>query len=138
MANLVRNDVGFREVALSTEALGEFVVKRQVDVHAFIDRAIERACLCFAGSATRVGRAGEQYELGVAISLPVLGEQFLPSGLCVVEHESDEVARRVGAFGTNLGASHGSGRATHEITDETVAEYEDDNHPAKAEAQQQR
>src|SRR5687768_3630839 len=62
MTELVREHVRLREVAGRTEALREFTVEPEVDVHQLIVRAVERSALPFGGATTTARHVGEEHE----------------------------------------------------------------------------
>src|SRR5688572_19852435 len=68
MADLVRDDVGLREVAWRLEPPPQLLVEREVDVDAAVERTVERAHRRRAGAACRIDGAREEHEprLGVA------------------------------------------------------------------------
>src|SRR3954462_975710 len=106
MAYFVGYHVCLRKITLRSEAPGELVVERKVDVHTLVDGAIKWTRLRLTRAAAGVGCAREQHQLGVAIALSVLSKQLLPGVLRVVEHERDEVARGIAALGRNSAASN--------------------------------
>ena len=59
MADLVRNDVGLREVAWRLEPAPQLLVEREVDVEAAVEGAVERAHRRHAGAACRIDGARE-------------------------------------------------------------------------------
>ncbi len=91
VTDLVRDDVGLREVARRAEALMQHRVERQVDVGLLVARAIERPHLRASRTAGRRHLVAEQHQLGALVGPtdPLeLGRERL---LDVVEHPAHEV-----------------------------------------------
>ncbi len=116
------DDVGLGEFAGGTE-FREFVPEAEVDVDLLVLRAIEGAGGGLGGSAAGVRLIAEEDEFGVAVGDALVGEDFGPCALGIVEYEGDKLG------GAVLGGGGGSGRcgascngsAASQVTADVVA-----------------
>jgi hypothetical protein len=66
VADLVREDVGLREIPRRAEAGTQLVVEGEVDVDLLIGRAVEGTHLALSDAAARARRIAKEHELRVA------------------------------------------------------------------------
>jgi hypothetical protein len=87
MSDLMREDVGLREVPWCAKALLQLAVEAEVDVDPLVGRAIERTGGRLREATSGLHCVGEQDQAGA----PVAGaEQSGPDVLAVVQNERDE------------------------------------------------
>ena len=91
MPDLVRDDIGLREVAGRAEAPIELAEERQVEVDLLIGRAIERAAGRQRPSRTPTHGVLEQHQHRLAILPPGRREHAAPGLLGVAKHDRDEL-----------------------------------------------
>jgi hypothetical protein len=92
VADLVRQHVGLREFAGRAELPLQLVIEAQIDVDLFVQRTVEGSGSGLRHAAGRGRRIAEQHELGSAVGdAGLLGEDFLPRFLRIVEHKRDEL-----------------------------------------------
>src|SRR5262249_45235351 len=132
VAELVRDDVGLREVAGRAEAIDELAVERQVDIDLLVLGAVERPGRRLREAAARLRRAREQDELGVVIFGP---ELLLPRVLDVVKDEGDELDHLVvGARAGGRTLLRGGARGAAAGEEETARQEEEDQEQQRAAA----
>jgi hypothetical protein len=88
---LVRDDVGLRELAAGAELARELVEEAEVDVHLLVFGAVEGARRRVAQAAAGARRVRIKNELGVAVGPLLARELRLPARLHVVQDEGHEV-----------------------------------------------
>ena len=99
VSDLVRDHIGLRELA----GLAAEVAERGVEINRLVDRAIERPHGALRDAAARgVGHPAIEHQHRRAISLAVLGEDFLPLQLSAAEHPAYEGCQRFRQFGPCL------------------------------------
>src|SRR5688572_1908085 len=89
--DLVRYDVGLREVSGRAVSPPQVLVEGEVDVELLIGRAVERTHRRLRETARRLGRLFEEDELGLTIGLTLRAEQVAPDLLGVGEDDRDEM-----------------------------------------------
>src|ERR1035441_8924643 len=95
VADLMREHIGLRKLARSSEALLQFIVEAQIDVHLLITGTVERPARRLRHTASGIDAVAEKHQLGVPV-LDALGAEDLgPSLLRIVEHEGDELHQRL-------------------------------------------
>src|SRR5262245_49607991 len=90
MADLMRNDVGLRHVSWRAEAVLEVLVEVEVDIDLLVEGAIKGTHLRHADSASGTRSAAEQHERGIAIALPITGEEISPNVFGVGQNHGHE------------------------------------------------
>src|SRR5450759_3856764 len=89
--DLVRDDIGLRELARGAEAPGQLVVEPEVDIDLPVARAVE-GTRCALGEAARgLDGVAEEDQVGVAVLPAHLREDLGPGPLGVVQDERDEL-----------------------------------------------
>src|SRR5262245_58381702 len=88
MSDLVREDVGLRELPRRAEALLELIVEAEVDVHLLVHWTVEGSGRGPPEATPRLGRIAEEDELRVVVAG---AECLLPRVLGVVEDEGHEL-----------------------------------------------
>ena len=105
MPQLMRDDVGLREVARGPEALLQLVVEAEIDVDLLIPRAVERPARRLAHAARGGRRIPEQHQRRLLV---LARQEARPGRLRVVEDERDELHEPV--FVGRTGHGTGAGR----------------------------
>jgi len=96
VADLVGDHVGLGEIARRVEPVAQLPVEREVDVHAAVTRAVERAHGPLGEATCGLYGAGEQDELRVFVgAVQLLAEHAGPRVLGVGQHHRDEVRLRI-------------------------------------------
>ena len=85
MAELVRDDIIAREVALRAEPVGEFIEEAGVEINAIIGWAIEGAHGRLRRAAARLARSAKEAQARGREALPGFGEDLFPGVLGVAE-----------------------------------------------------
>src|SRR6185437_6126655 len=95
MADLVRDHVGAREVAVGVETRRELLEEIEVEVHALVAGAVERPDRRRGTAAGRGNLAVEQHQLGIDVLLAHLLEIRGPDILGTAEDLADELHLRI-------------------------------------------
>ncbi len=95
VADLVRDNVGLREIARRMEAALQFLVEAQVDVDGAVERAIEGAHGRLAEPAFGARRIGKDDELGLLVGASRVLEDLLPDVLGIGEDMAHELRHLV-------------------------------------------
>ncbi len=96
VADLVRDDVGLREVARRAEARLQLVVEGEVDVDLLVGGAVEGADRGAGAPAGRAGLPREDLQRRLAVLAPAAAEDVVPHVLGRAEHLPDELRLLVG------------------------------------------
>ena len=96
VSNFVRYHVGLGKVTGCLEALLQRTVKREIDVHALIERTVKRPHRRLTGATRRTRCAFEDHDLGFAIFAAQLSEQCVPGFLGIEQHARNELAKLIG------------------------------------------
>src|SRR5579875_2499186 len=98
VADLVRDHVGAREVAVGTETRRQFPEEIEIEVHALVTRAVERPHRGRRAAAGGADLAVEQHQPGIDVLLAHLLEVPGPHVLGAAEDLADELYLRIAAI----------------------------------------
>src|SRR5690348_1390146 len=87
MSDLMRQNIGLREISGRAETSLQLIVKTQVDINLLVVRTVERPSRRLCHAAGRVDGIAEQHELGMTIRSSLLLKDLGPRALRVVENE---------------------------------------------------
>src|SRR5437868_3491325 len=90
MAELVRDHIRLREVALGSELRLQLIHEAEVDVYLLVRRTVKRTGRRLRHAATRLCEIAKEHELRIVIPRAHRRQELWPDVLHVVEHEGDE------------------------------------------------
>jgi hypothetical protein len=91
MADLVRDDVGLREIAGCAETRPQVAIEREVYVNLLVARTVERPRACARHAAARARLFGEERERRLPVTPARLLKELLPHVLRLGQHDPGEL-----------------------------------------------